>query len=264
MWAPAPKVPWPPRCRIIPLSPRARERRNGIRHSPCGGIPQSAACTPSGLPAQPPGFTLVEIAVASAIIFILAALLISTASSLLERSRASICAGRLRNLYVLLQSYAADNGGYLPWYEREKGMNGIWWWRTYQFHKLSPAEASKIFTCPSCSEPRIYQKVAFNYAYNKLLGYHDTAGGPDGIWQYPQVNFWTANNAARIPVLADNPKTPGDNAPGFEGGNRAATNISKAHVNETIGNMIMLDGHLEQINAAVAASNNFNWRATNN
>lgn len=246
-------IPKPHKSSVL----RVRKRRNGPWHDPCGRILQLETRASSG-------FTLVEIAVTSAIILVLALLLVSTAFSLLERSKASVCAGRLRNLYVLLQSCASDNGGYLPWYEREKGMNGIWWWRAYQFHKLSPAEASKVFTCPSCSEPRVFQKVAFNYTYNKALGYHNTVGATSGTWTYPQVNFWTANNPARIPMVADNPRPPGDNAAGFEGGNRVATNISEAHVNKTIGNMIMLDGHLEQINAAVAASNNFNWPATNN
>jgi len=60
------------------------------------------------------GFTLIELLVVTAIIFILAGMLLSAIASARERARQTHCANNLRQLYLANTIYADEHGYYVP------------------------------------------------------------------------------------------------------------------------------------------------------
>jgi prepilin-type N-terminal cleavage/methylation domain-containing protein/prepilin-type processing-associated H-X9-DG protein len=72
---------------------------------------EASAFAPVG---RPGAFTLIELLVVIGIIAVLAALAMPATTRAIESSRASRCAGNLRQLASACVSYAADNNGTLP------------------------------------------------------------------------------------------------------------------------------------------------------
>lgn len=99
--------------------------------------------------ARPAGFTLIELLVVIAIIALLAALLLPAIGAMRERANASKCAGNLRQLGVMIHTYAADHDGRLPFIGSDAA-----WAAGYWFNLISPAyetwspKAQPVFLCP--------------------------------------------------------------------------------------------------------------------
>ena len=88
------------------------------RFRPCevGPVKQSSSAVLSTRTRHPGAFSLIELLVVIAIIAVLVTLGFSWARSALDRGNASKCAANLRTLSAAAVSFAADNGGKLPWY----------------------------------------------------------------------------------------------------------------------------------------------------
>lgn len=110
-------------------------------------------------------FTLVEMLVVIAIIGILASLLMPSLVKALETARGTLCAGNLRQIFLLQNSYAGDYGWYTPSRNApEYGPNfSMNWWDmklSVYFGRKAPtnwAEAIRIwqdplYWCPSKTE----------------------------------------------------------------------------------------------------------------
>lgn len=61
-----------------------------------------------------PGFTILELLVAVTVLAVLISLVVTGIEGASQRRDEQVCLSNLRQIYVLLQSYAADNGGRLP------------------------------------------------------------------------------------------------------------------------------------------------------
>lgn len=75
------------------------------------------------------GFSLVELMVVLGIVAILATLIFPTAQNALERSRATKCAGNLRQLGIAFTLYAQENNGYLPPVKESGALSALSWYR---------------------------------------------------------------------------------------------------------------------------------------
>lgn len=60
-------------------------------------------------------FSLIEMMTVIVVILIIATLLVPTLNNLRQKAKTTICAQQLKQLGVLLSTYANDNGGYLPY-----------------------------------------------------------------------------------------------------------------------------------------------------
>ncbi|MFZ4775121.1 MAG: prepilin-type N-terminal cleavage/methylation domain-containing protein [Terrimicrobiaceae bacterium] len=96
-----------------------------------------------------PAFTLVELLAVIAIIAIMTALVVGVSPNVLQSQESVQCAGNLRQISMLLQSYAMDNDGCLV-----APLNGSSWWSVlgkrenpkYDTRNLAD---NKIFLCPA-------------------------------------------------------------------------------------------------------------------
>lgn len=123
------------------------------------------------------GFTLVEMLVVVAIIGILAALLLTSVSSVVKKSGSVECLSNLRQIYLISQSFAADNDGYTPqawWYGSSPKPAGVGPNLTdYGFN-------GQKLSCPS------YRKIAPDLTYGINLR---LVTGPPGAWGDRNIFF---------------------------------------------------------------------------
>jgi prepilin-type processing-associated H-X9-DG protein len=186
-------------------------------------------------------FSLVELLVVLTIVAAIVALLFGVFGKVLEQRSAISCVQRLRNVGVLIQQGAADNSGFLPWYEDGYGIERTWWYRTYLSSNLPKEEFGRLFVCPALKEPRVVSGgwgFRLGYLYSKNFGFWRS-----NAWVYPRKSLSLAVFPSRVPMVACAASTPGDNVPGFEW----LPDFWSAHGNGTFGNLLFLDGHIERI-----------------
>ena len=130
------------------------------------------------------GFTLIELAVGTAIIAVLAALLMGTLQRAREKARQTICISNLHQIGIGFDLYCDDNERYYPPYAYtfEPGKSGIW---VVLVRPKRAAQAlvggevmKSIYVCPSDPTPVNMicydeegesMKVRVSYAYNLVL-----------------------------------------------------------------------------------------------
>lgn len=219
-------------------------------------------------PSETDGFSLLEIMLVIAIIFILAVMGSAVFSKMSERANSAACVQNLKNIHALTSLTMMDNNGAIPWYDKSKsGYNGLWWHQIYQSSGMKPEELSKIFTCPTSKKLGKLRQIPLpggkfleiNYVYNKRLGYNDGSGY---LANYTLKKLQVLRRPAALPIVADASHNIGDNAWGFDEWNQ----VYSAHRGETYGNVLFLDGHVEQIQkpaSGQAVEGNYDLKATN-
>jgi prepilin-type N-terminal cleavage/methylation domain-containing protein len=120
----------------------------------------------SAAPGGNAGFTLLELLAVVAIIGLLAAFLVPTATGMIEQGRSAKCLGNLRTLIPAFHQFAADNNGRLPvqYAPSSSGSgsesgNNTWnlQIKSYVFFPKDPLPQDRVraaapaFFCPSCS-----------------------------------------------------------------------------------------------------------------
>ena len=91
------------------------------------------------------GFTLIELLVVTAIIAVLASLLLPAISSIRSAARSTGCLSHLRQIGSAITAYASDNEGQLPCGTYTDGSN----WGTRVLEQLDVDISSGLLRCPS-------------------------------------------------------------------------------------------------------------------
>ena len=160
------------------------------------------------------GFTLIELLVVVAIITVLVALLLSAVSQATALGQRAVCQNNLKQLYLAMSYYAADNDGFFPPVRINIDSHGdvnlensLWWpvRLAPYLHKLW-IDYDKIYICPTAGAVRSYamnwevfgvpvqpEKVA-SLSGKMLLA----DSPPDDIWSLGfnefTYNFWDSTN----------------------------------------------------------------------
>jgi prepilin-type N-terminal cleavage/methylation domain-containing protein/prepilin-type processing-associated H-X9-DG protein len=181
------------------------------------------------------GYTLVELLVVTAIIAILAGLLMPAVASAREGGRGAACESHLQQVGMATLMYAMDWEGRLPAHWRvEQGYIGI-----DVFRLLLPyLRDYRILVCPSL--PGDWRNVR-GYGYNHVyLNYRllDSVADPAGTIMF-----------------CDNSRKPGSNPPAhcFPPGYPGADNGPEPRHNG-MTNFVFLDGHVKRLAPAQTVS----------
>lgn len=142
------------------------------------------------------GFTLLELLAAMCVAAILVVLLFGGIQSFSASRQSSQCASNLRQLYMLMQAYAAENDGYIPRVLDEKDPEnnnnrpsfyntlekaGIF--AVYGSGGWSGKDKQHIARCPAREFKAAHTKIKskaghYHYGMNNCPGGLDTASGP--------------------------------------------------------------------------------------
>lgn len=185
------------------------------------------------------GLTLIELLVVTAIIAILAALLLAVVSQAKARARRAACGNNVRQLGIALQAFVAENGVYVleanPGYRQGAYPEHMTMWTTaLQYTELSVSRSStnripfsqwagqSVWKCPDANRPPGWPTNAgpyFSYGYNVqgMSARTDTFSlGLGG--QY----VWSVSHYPAPPVVESGVVTPSEMmaiGDGFKGGN---------------------------------------------
>ena len=168
----------------------------------------------------PAAFTLVELLVVIGIIALLISILLPSLAKARESANRVACLSNLRQLYMGLSAYAADNKGSFPtkrvpgnlnrWPEPEFWNQWVTWTMVYTGQaKRTDAracwgEAKSIFSCPSNLCTGAGNGYATHYAYNQEL----SSDGPDDWMPKYNKKPGTWPRQTEIIVLVDAPRIP--------------------------------------------------------
>jgi len=117
MELPTPDAPLRAQAARLPFAPRPgghSGRRAGFLRRPAGRSPGLGAPGPGRGRARPPGFTLLELLVAAAILATLAALVVPALFGALGAVDTLRCGRRLRTILSAYEAYMTDSGGVWP------------------------------------------------------------------------------------------------------------------------------------------------------
>ena len=126
-------------------------------------------------------FTLIELLVVVAIISILAALLLPALSGAREKAKTAYCAGNLRQLGLVMNLYADDNGEKIMPFRLDTSTPDVYFWQHTMMPYLGQKRISyngfddpwpwpsvpymSVFWCPAANVEFISYSVASDYQY---------------------------------------------------------------------------------------------------
>jgi prepilin-type N-terminal cleavage/methylation domain-containing protein/prepilin-type processing-associated H-X9-DG protein len=225
-----------------------------------------------------PAFTLVELLVTIAIIATLASLIFMMARRGIDSARTSKSLSNLRQIYIGIGSWAAENNMRFPinyasnafggsskpkaeiaavWYEaagrniysdlfqRTSGANLPWMWGT----KYSNGYEDTVFRSPNAEKG--YSKTIASYGYNSKFQRIDDSTSQTTVISVDPSKF----NAAKTCLVADNSgKTHSLSPAGDEGSAslNARNGASGSFKRDGKAVVLFLDGHSETLTAARA------------
>ncbi len=160
------------------------------------------------------GFTLVELLIVFALVFILASLFFAVFSRVQEKGRQSVCLGNLQQIFLAMQQYVQDNNGYYPslsvsqteWvtsiqpYVHSQQVfvcssasqnitNGLIPNVSYDYHiiRLNHGASRPVFESRNESNLSNSSKIWLNTDKDPLRGFNDEAR------PFPNCNWWSLN-----------------------------------------------------------------------
>ena len=167
------------------------------KHQPCLPI---LGAPPARLNTQrTAAFTLVELLVVTAIIVVLAALLMPALSKAQDRSRTAVCASNLRQIGMATSGYVSDYNGFLPTYS---GLS-TWPYSPNWMVVLRPYINKQYFCADvggpvGSGDPKVARNIAMCPAYNSLSMVALGAGLPC------RAQYWTYTTYGMNLHLASN------------------------------------------------------------
>ncbi|MBN1509778.1 MAG: prepilin-type N-terminal cleavage/methylation domain-containing protein [Sedimentisphaerales bacterium] len=167
------------------------------------------------------GFTLVEVIVVISILAFLMAILSPLLSRSREQARMSVCASKIRDILVCLQTYDPENGS-LPWGLRLSGQPppggyvgdgaidpvGWWWFNDARVLERKSIRGVRGLQCPSrrVDEPRLKGNILHaNYGMNLSLCRMDARLPPYDVdeFQGPPVSLSTLTRPGETFLVGD-------------------------------------------------------------
>jgi prepilin-type N-terminal cleavage/methylation domain-containing protein len=153
------------------------------------------------------GFSLLELLITIAIIFILFTMYFSGGSKAFQAKKLKECEKNLQNIHIALRTYAQDNTDALPMSDAAKTSEAA-------LSQLIPryTTGSEFFICPGSSDKALPDARPFadrriSYAYYMGATLQDGSDAP--LMSDRQVD--TASKMAGQPVFSSNGKKPGNN-----------------------------------------------------
>jgi prepilin-type N-terminal cleavage/methylation domain-containing protein len=139
-------------------------------------------------------FTLVELLVVTAILAVLAALLLPSLQSARESAKQASCMNNLRQIGVILWVYADDHNGWFPDGDWGQSVNIGLTEGTYSILKARYKISDKLVWCPSAAASNLPPSAAYTHAWYRgwRIGYvpYHYFGGDGGNGQNSPPVSW--------------------------------------------------------------------------
>lgn len=217
------------------------------------------------------GFTLIELLVVVSIIALLVSILLPALGKARENAQSVACMANLKGHGLTVLMFLEDEP-YLPYYVRGP-YTGTWWWRLYEYAQegidLKCAADSNPYNLGtyydgSNGEPAL--DIELSYAWNAEFGYYS-----GGVWGLPRRNLHAARRPGQVPAMSCTrpiyqpgnemipyfaPLSWGPDVHGWD----TVLEYFRYHSNNTRGNWLMLDGHVEVWPMGKSYSH-YNWLA---
>lgn len=175
-------------------------------------------------------FSMVELLVATAIMGVLAALLMSGLSGLTNKGKKAKCVSNLRQIGVGLMTYAAENNGDLPWATvkpntdlgQSLGLSADYMWSKQvgpylpQRGQSLTAQQNEVFVCPSARFTGYSTKtISSTYNSSSTLFYFTSSsslGAAGADLSTPKRKLASVENPTRTILVAEGKQSAGGGA----------------------------------------------------
>jgi len=159
------------------------------------------------------GFSLIELLIVVAIIFILFTLFLSSGSKSFQTKQLANCGRNLQNIYVALKTYSLDDKDLFPALTNAQTSEPV-------LSQLIPryTTGTEFFTCPGSKDSALPEAQPFadrkiSYAY--YMGHSVKGGADQPLLSDRQVN--TSDKLQGQPLFSADGKKPGNNHNKFGG-----------------------------------------------